>query len=463
MCGGTKVIGGMQGLGRLGALRRACDKIASRTAGNLAIFALCPKASPPKSIRKRALLDSAANAGVFAMKRVIAVINAGSSSFKFGVFSVAEKAPLEHVANGAIELLGSTPHILVHDGHGTKLADYSWSEGYEPSTEHLVSHLVSWIERYAGSGSLAAVGHRVVFGGMLHTAPIRIGPGVLEQIETLIPVMPLHLPHNLAPIRAFAVTHPHLPQVACFDTAFHQTIPRMARLFALPRKLTESGIVRYGFHGLSYEHIAAALPDYDRRAAQGRTIVAHLGSGASLCALERCRSVDTTMGFSVLDGLVMGTRSGGLDPGVLLYLLRAKGFDASRLEHLLYEECGLLGVSGLSADMRTLLSSDAPQAQEAVDLFCRRVVSEIGRMIVPLGGFDALVFTGGIGENAVSVRQRVCAALQWLGLSFDSDANARGGPRISTRDSRISAWVVPSNENLMIARHTYALLDAGEG
>jgi len=396
------------------------------------------------------------------MKQTIAVINAGSSSFKFSVFAAAAKARLDCVAEGAIEGLGSAPHFFAHDRRGAKLVDHQWSQDAATSTEELVSHLISWIERYAGSGSLMAAGHRVVFGGALHRAPVRIGPGVLEQIETLTPMMPLHLPHNLAPIRALAATHPRLPQVACFDTAFHQTIPRTARLFALPRELTQAGIVRYGYHGLSYEYVAAALPNYDRRAAQGRTIVAHLGNGASLCALECCRSVDTTMGFSVLDGLVMGTRPGWLDPGVLLYLIREKKFDASRLEHLLYEESGLLGVSALSSDLRTLLASGAPEAQEAIDLFCRRVVSAIGSMIAPLGGFDALVFTGGIGENAASIRQYICEALQWLGLSLDSDANASGGPRISARESRVSAWVIPTDEAVMIARHTYALVGAGE-
>lgn len=396
------------------------------------------------------------------MKPTIVVINAGSSSFKFSLFAADPIAPLERIADGAIEGLGSATHFFAHDQSGAKLFEHHWPEGTEPSTEELVRHLISWIESYAGSRSLIAVGHRVVFGGALHRAPVRIGPGILEQIETLVPMMPLHLPHSLAPIRALVATHPRLPQVACFDTAFHQTIPRTARLFALPRKLTEAGIVRYGFHGLSFEYIAAALPEYDQRAAAGRTVVAHLGNGASLCALEHCRSVDTTMGFSVLDGLVMGTRPGWLDPGVLLYLIREKELDAARLEKLLYEQSGLLGVSGLSADLRTLLASNAPEAQEAIDLFCRRVVSAVGSMIVPLGGFDALVFTGGIGENAVSVRQRVCKELQWLGLSLDSEANANGGPRISAPDSRVSAWVIPTDEAVMIARHTYSLIGSGE-
>jgi len=396
------------------------------------------------------------------MKQTIAVINAGSSSFKFSVFAAGAKARLERVADGAIQDLGSTPEFFAHDARGVKLAEHCWSQGAEPSAEELVSYVISWIEHYAGSGSLLAAGHRVVFGGALHRSPVRIGPGVLEQINTLTPLMPLHLPQNLAAIRALAVMYPHLPQVACFDTAFHQSIPPIARLFALPRELTQAGIVRYGFHGLSYEYIAAALPQYDARAAQGRTIVAHLGNGASLCALDHCRSVDTTMGFSVLDGLVMGTRPGWLDPGVLLYLIREKQFDAPRLEHLLYEQCGLLGVSGLSADLRTLLASRTPEAQEAIALFCHRIISAIGSMVVPLGGLDALVFTGGIGENAAFVRHRVCEALHWLGLSLDGDANASGGPRISARDSRISAWVIRADEALMIARHTYALVGAAQ-
>jgi acetate kinase len=287
---------------------------------------------------------------------------------------------------------------------------------------------------------------------------VRIEPHVLAQLEAMVPLMPLHLPHNLAAIRALATTHPHLPQIACFDTAFHRTLPPLERAFALPRALTEAGVVRYGFHGLSYEYIAARLPEVDRRAAQGRTIVAHLGNGASLCALDAGRSVGTTMGFSALDGLMMGTRPGWLDPGVLLYLIREKAYDARRLERLLYDECGLLGVSGVSSDMRTLLASTDAAAREAVELFCHRVVCAIGSLVAPLGGFDALVFTGGIGENAAPVRQRICEALAWLGLSIDADANDRAGPRISAAQSRVGAWVIPTDEDLMIARHTRELI-----
>lgn len=394
------------------------------------------------------------------MKQTIAVINAGSSSFKFSVFAAG--SGLERLAEGTVEGLGRAPHFVARDGHGRQLAERSWPSGAAPSIENLLTYLIDWIEGKAARGSLVAAGHRVVFGGESYRGPVRVEPAMLEQLETLTPMMPLHLPHNLAPIRALAATHPHLLQVACFDTAFHQTMPRAARLFALPRVLTDAGIVRYGFHGLSYEYIAAALPKYDDRAAAGRTIVAHLGSGASLCALEQCRSVDTTMGFSVLDGLMMGTRPGCLDPGVLLYLMREKAFDIERIERLLYEESGLLGVSALSSDMRTLLASGTSSAQEAIELFCRRIVSGIGSLLAPLGGFDALVFTGGIGENAAPIRRRVAQSLQWLGMSLDEEANERGGPRISARASRVSAWVIPTDEALMIARHTHALLGEKE-
>jgi len=390
------------------------------------------------------------------MNQTIAVLNAGSSSFKFSVFAAG--SGLERLADGTIEGLGRAPHFVAYDRHGRALAERSWSSGTVPSIEELLVYLIDWIEGQVAEGSLMAAGHRVVFGGQSYRAPVQVSPAVLEQLDALTPMMPLHLPHNLAPIRALTATHPRLLQVACFDTSFHQTLPRIARLFALPRALSDAGVVRYGFHGLSYEYIATALPHYDERAAAGRTIVAHLGNGASLCALDQCRSVDTTMGFSVLDGLMMGTRPGSLDPGVLLYLMREKAFDVERVEGLLYEESGLLGVSGLSSDMRTLLASRVSSAQEAVELFCRRVVSGIGSLLAPLGGFDALIFTGGIGENAAPVRRRVAQALQWLGLSLDEEANERGGPRISSRNSRVSAWVIPTDEAMMIARHTHRFL-----
>jgi acetate kinase len=391
----------------------------------------------------------------------IAAINAGSSSIKFTLFASAAGSELARIADGSIDGLGTAPCFRARDQDRSQVAEYRWAAGASRSHEDLLSYLIGWIESHAGPGALAAAGHRVVFGGAAHQAPVRIGPGMLEQLEALVPFMPLHLPHNLAAIRALAATHPGLPQIACFDTAFHQTLPPLERCFALPRALTEAGLVRYGFHGLSYEYIATQLPVYDARAAQGRTIVAHLGNGASLCALVAGRSVGTTMGFSTLDGLVMGTRPGWIDPGVLLYLLREKGYSAERLERLLYDECGLLGVSGVSSDMRALLSSGGAAARQAVDLFCHRIVCAIGSLVAPLGGFDALVFTGGIGENAAAVRAQIGKALAWLDLTVDAAANDRGGPRISTAGSGVSAWVIPTDEDLMIAQHTQELIADG--
>jgi acetate kinase len=395
------------------------------------------------------------------VKGTIAAVNAGSSSIKFTLFACGPGSDLERVAGGAIEGIGTEPLFRASDARGARLAQYRWPAGTDRSHQALFDHLIEWIEAHVGPGSLEAAGHRVVFGGAAHQGPTRVDPAVLAQLEALVPFMPLHLPHNLAPIRALATTHPHLPQVACFDTAFHRTLPPIERRFALPRALTEAGLVRYGFHGLSYEYIAATLPGLDRRAAEGRTIVAHLGNGASLCALDGGRSVGTTMGFSTLDGLVMGTRPGWLDPGIVLYLIREKAYDAERLERLLYDGCGLLGVSGVSSDMRTLLASPEVAAREAVELFCHRIVCAIGSLVAPLGGFDALVFTGGIGENAAPVRRRVCEALAWMGLSIDTAANDRAGPRISAADSRVCAWVVPTDEDLMIARHTRELVGCG--
>ncbi len=395
------------------------------------------------------------------MKGTIAVVNAGSSSIKFTLFGAAEAADLARIADGAIEGVGTAPRFVARDRGGKPLAEHRWPAGLRYTHEDLLRHLTGWIESHAGPGSLAAAGHRVVFGGSTLQAPVRIDAAILAQLEALVPFMPLHLPHNLAPIRALAATHPNLPQIACFDTAFHRSLPPLERQFALPRELTEAGVVRYGFHGLSYEYIAGRLTDFDRRAADGRTIVAHLGNGASLCALLRGRSVATSMGFSALDGLVMGTRPGWLDPGVLLYLIREKGYDAGRLERFLYDECGLLGVSGITSDMHTLLESEAAAARQAVDLFCHRIVCAVGALIAPLGGFDALVFTGGIGENAAPIRMRVGQALAWLGLTIDRAANDRGGPRISAPDSPVSAWVIRTDEDLMIARHTRELVECG--
>ncbi len=410
------------------------------------------------------------------MNGAIAVLNAGSSSIKFSLYradrravpaahsgasrAVRADAPLEILAEGAIEELDRAPHFLVRDHQGTILSSRRWDDASPPAHEELLRHLIGWIESHHGPGTLQAVGHRVVFGGSIAEPALRIDAASLARLAALVPMMPLHLPQNLAPIRALSDTHPALPQIACFDTAFHASVPHRDRLYALPRALTDAGLIRYGFHGLSYESIAQRLPEIDPHAAAGRTIVAHLGNGASCCALAAGRSVGTTMGFSVLDGLVMGTRPGWIDPGVLLYLLRQPGWDIERIERLLYHESGLLGLSGISSDMRDLLGRDEPTAREAVQVFCRRAVAAIGSLVAPLGGLDALVFTGGIGEHAEAVRREICATLRWLGVDLDEEANRRGGPALHRDASPVRIWVLPCDENRVIAQHALRILGA---
>ena len=293
-----------------------------------------------------------------------------------------------------------------------------------------------------------------------YSQPVRLDFKVLEALEKFIPLAPLHQPHNLAPIRLLLERASHLSQVACFDTSFHRSNPELAQMFALPLELHEQGVRRYGFHGLSYEYVASVLPAFDATAASGRTVVLHLGNGSSMCAIHAGKSVASTMGFTAVEGLPMGTRCGSIDPGVLLYLMDQRGMDARALEKLIYSQSGLLGVSGISSDMRALLSSDDPRARLAVDLFLYRIRRELGSLAAALGGLDAIVFTAGIGENAAVLRERVCSDAGWLGVELDAAANASGGPRISAPASRASAWVVPTNEELMIARHTRALLGA---
>jgi acetate kinase len=317
---------------------------------------------------------------------------------------------------------------------------------------------LEWLQSTASDTPLAALGHRVVHGGADYAAPVRVDPAVLAKLEAFVPLAPLHQPHNLLPIRVIAERRPGLPQVAAFDTAFHRTAPELAQAFALPPQVTERGVRRYGFHGLSYEFIAAVLGQSDARAATGKTVVMHLGNGASMCAMAAGRSVATTMGFTAVDGLPMGTRSGSLDPGVILYLMQQLGMDGGEIEKLLYNESGLLGVSGVSSDMRELLASADPRAKFAVDLFVYRIGRELGSLAAALGGLDAIVFTAGIGERAAAIRAGVCRQATWLGVELDPAANARHGPRISTASSRVAAWVIPTNEELMIARHTLALI-----
>jgi acetate kinase len=317
--------------------------------------------------------------------------------------------------------------------------------------------ILDWIEARAGGAGIVAAGHRVVHGGTRYMAPIGITADVLRELEALVPLAPLHQPHNLAPIRALSELKPTLCQVACFDTAFHTTQPAVAQTFALPYALSEAGIKRYGFHGLSYEYVASVLGEYLGAAADGRVVVAHLGAGASMCAMHGRRSVATTMGFTALEGLPMGTRTGAIDPGVILHLLSERGMSVAGVTDLLYKQSGLLGMSGVSSDVRDLLASDSPRAAAALDVFVYRVGRELGSLAAALGGLDALVFTAGIGEHATSIRARICRDAAWLGVSLDEAANKQGGPCISKAGSRASAWVVPTNEELMIARHTLTL------
>ena len=343
------------------------------------------------------------------------------------------------------------------DAGGSVLEDRKVSLKDGVGLETTLPLLLDWMNRRFAD-RLIAVGHRVVHGGMHFTNPTRITPDVIEGLEALVPLDPLHQPHHLAAMRVLAHAMPDVPQVACFDTAFHAGQPRLAKLFALPSRYAASGIIRYGFHGISYEYIASRLREIDPVAASGRTVVAHLGNGSSMCAVKNGRSVASTMGLTPLDGLPMGTRCGTLDPGVILYLMRAEHRDAASIEHLLYQESGLLGVSGTSSDVAALLASDDPRCKEALDLLAYRAGRELGSLAAAMSGIDALVFTGGIGENAAAVREGICRAGQWLGLRLDTAANNSGQTRISTPDSQVSAWVIPTNEELMIARQVFATL-----
>jgi acetate kinase len=389
------------------------------------------------------------------MSGPILVINAGSSSIKFTVFDIRPDGALAAGVHGQVAGIGTAPHFTAADGEGRPLA-----ERHVAGADHKVAiaAIHDWLATNFDGAVSAAVGHRVVHGGATFFEPVVIDAHVIEVLQSLVPLAPLHQPHHIAAIQAIAETAPKAPQVACFDTAFHAAQPPLARQFALPRQLSERGIRRYGFHGLSYEYIVSALPAVAPQCANGKIIVAHLGNGASLCAIDASRSVATTMGLTPVDGLVMGTRTGSLDPGVVLYLLQHEKMNAAAVEDLIYEQSGLLGVSGLSSDMRELLASDLPAAREAVDLFVYRIGRELGSLVAALGGLDALVFTGGIGEHATEIRARVCRDAGWLGVALDDDANRAGGPRISTPTARVSAWVIPTDENLMVAHHTARLL-----
>jgi acetate kinase len=391
------------------------------------------------------------------MPDAIAVLNAGSSSLKFSAF--AERGDkLELIARGQAESLHTSPRFVAKDGAGTSLDEKAWGEGFKLGHAGALDHLVAFLRGQFPKHRLAGVGHRVVHGGSAYAQPVRMDAKILAALEKYVPLAPLHQPHNLAPIRDLLERSPQLAQVACFDTAFHSSSPPVAQAFALPKAITDRGVRRYGFHGLSYEYIAQALPEHDARAARGKTVVLHLGNGSSMCAIAGGRSMASTMGFTAADGLPMGTRCGNLDPGVILYLMDELKMDARAIEKLVYQQSGLLGMSGISSDMRTLQASDAPEAKLAIDVFIYRIGRELGSLAAALGGLDAIVFTAGIGENSPSLRERVCRDAAWLGIELDAAANDGKGPRISAAGSRTSAWVIPTNEELMIANHTRQLL-----
>jgi acetate kinase len=388
----------------------------------------------------------------------VLVINAGSSSVKFSVYRVEGAAPPAETARGLLDGIGVRPHLAARDLESGASEDRPLTASEAGDHRGAIAIVAEWLRDHLGGAKPIAVGHRVVHGGTAYAQPVLLDPSVLAALEALVPLAPLHQPHNLAAIRAISDKLPGLPQVACFDTAFHRGHPQVADLFALPWELYEAGVRRYGFHGLSYEHIAQVLPAVAPEIAGGRVVVAHLGAGSSMCALRAGRSAESTMGFTALDGLPMGTRTGALDPGVVLYLLQARGMTATEISSLLYTRSGLLGLSGVSSDMRDLLASDAPRARLAIDYFVYRIVREVGALASVLGGLDGLVFTAGIGERAAPIRAGVCEGLGWLGITLDAAANAAHGPRITAPGSRASAWVIPTDEERMIARHTLEVL-----
>ena len=389
----------------------------------------------------------------------IVVINAGSSSIKFSLF---DGPSLQPALRGKIEnLYAGVTRFIAQDAQGATVGERSWPDA-PIDHEAGMRFLIDFAQTHLDGRRVAAVGHRIVHGGVAYSGPQLLDQTVVAELDKLVPLAPLHLPHNLAPVRSMMALAPEVPQVGCFDTAFHAGQPAQAQAFALPARITDLGIRRYGFHGLSYEYIASRLPQADPVLAGAKVVAAHLGNGASMCAMSGGRSVASTMGFTAVDGLPMGTRCGDLDPGVVLYLIEELGMDVAAVQKLLYQESGLLGVSGISADMRTLEASDDPRAKAAIGLMVYRIGRELGSLAAALGGLDALVFSGGIGENSVALRAAVCRDAAWLGVQLDAaanDANPRGVARISAAGSKVAVWVVPANEELMIARHTLAMLE----
>jgi acetate kinase len=389
------------------------------------------------------------------MDEYTVVVNAGSSSLKFSVFRRPATEAWRLEARGQIEGIGTDPRFSAKNGADEAIANRQQATSVKDGRT-AIGFVADWLRGRYGGAHVRGVGHRIVHGGARYTGPTIVTPEILEELRALIPLAPLHQPYNLAAIDAVWERLPGVPQVACFDTSFHRGQPPVAELVPLPREIRDAGVQRYGFHGLSYEYIASVLPSV------APAIVAHLGSGASMCALKNGKSVDSTLGFTALDGLCMGTRPGAVDPGVILHLFQGLGLSAKDVETILYKKSGLLGISGSSNDMRDLLASREPAARLAVDYFVYRAAKEIGALAAVLGGLDGLVFTAGIGENSAEIRKGICEASAWLGIEVDDDANARKGPRISSNSSKVSAWMIPTNEELMIARHTGMLLGLSE-
>ena len=388
-------------------------------------------------------------------------LNSGSSSIKFALYTAASEP--RRVLHGLISGLGASPGFCAYSASGQPMSAPGCGFDGDRALTHqtALARLFEWLATSGGGGRVLAAGHRVVHGGKRFAEPMRIDAGILAQLEELVPMAPLHQQHDLAAVRTLMTLRPELPQVTCFDTAFHRTMPALARAFALPREMTAAGIRRYGFHGLSYEYIAGVLPEYLGPRADGRVVVAHLGNGASMCAMQTRRSIATTMGLTALDGLWMGTRSGAIDPGVLFYLMREQSMSPDEVENLLYRRSGLLGVSGISSDMRELLASQDPRAREAVELFAYRAARELGSLAAALGGLDALVFTAGIGESAAPVRAMICELARWVGVELDAAANDYHRAVISSAASRVAVCVVPTDEEIVIARHTCRVLGIG--
>jgi acetate kinase len=394
------------------------------------------------------------------MADAVLVINAGSTSLKFGAYAAAAAGPPAPLCHGQIESMHDAPRFAAADPTGKPLGSHEWGAGHKIDHETALNFVVSWLKSHSADMKLVAAGHRVVLGGTRFPAPVLIDSDVLDYLESLEAMEPSHQTFNILGARALAAAFPGLKQVACFDTSFHRTMPEVAQIYALPEDVRDAGVRHWGYHGISYDYISRQLPTF--APAARRVIVAHLGGGASLCAMLDGRSVDTSMGFGALSGLPMATRCGDLAPGALFYLLRQKLFDTASLEKMLYEQAGMLGLSGISDDMRVLQESTDPRAVEAVAYFVYAMTRYVGAYASVLGGLDALVFTAGIGEHSAPVRAALCAKLGWLGVKLDAHANAANSARISTPDSSASVWVIPTNEELMIAQHTLAMISHSE-